>query len=122
MTITAVQKAEMDRGILSVDIGLIERKLLAHKTTALKLGAVDSHLDTLFKINSSLFEVHSRIAYQQPADMTTHDAEYLKLTERICDAKSELQEIKESILSAKASPPPTAVPTPTVPHIKLPDM
>lgn len=121
MTITAVQKAEMDRNILSNDIGLIERKIQAHKTTALKLGAVDSHLDTLAKINSSLFEVHSRIAYQQPADMTPHDADYSKLTERVCDAKSELMEIKESILSAKG-PPPTATPTPHTPHIKLPDM
>ncbi len=75
MTIAAVQKAEIDRGTLSVNIGSI--KFWAHITTALKLGAVDSHLDTLLKIHSSLFEVHSRMSYQQPANMTTYDTEYV---------------------------------------------
>ncbi|CAL8133792.1 unnamed protein product [Orchesella dallaii] len=85
MTISAIQKAEIDRSAQLLNISMIERRLADQGTRPVTKGLAQSQIDSAQKVKDALLDIHTRIVVQTltPAEKTVHEKEYMDLMDRV---------------------------------------
>ncbi|CAL8136808.1 unnamed protein product [Orchesella dallaii] len=131
MTISAIQKAEIDRSAQLLNIAMIERRLADQGTRPVTKGLAQSQIDSAQKVKDALLDIHTRIVVQTltPAEKTAHEKEYMDLMDRVEIAIGAYRDIindlsptatTSSTASHPAHPPPRPPQSLKLPEIKLP--
>jgi len=117
--LTALEKLEVSRNTIEINITSLETKLQAHIAKPLTLAKVLTHLTTSESIDTRLAENYDRIinAVTDMNDLTPHTSEYTSLYNRNLDVRVEFEELKALLTPVKVITP---VSTVTVPEIRLP--